>query len=464
METYPLDAALAAAFPGSVYAVGGRVRDEEMAAILGVPRRHKDSDYVVVGLSVDEVRRRLEALGRVDLVGVSFAVFKLSAEGVTADVALPRRERSTGSGHRDFVVESGPEVTLEEDLGRRDFRMNMMARALGTGALIDLYGGVEDIRWRRIDIVSERSFEEDPLRMMRAVQFAARFEFALTPRTLAAMRAAAPLVREVSAERIADELTKLLTRADRPSQGFELLRETGVLPHVWPELLEGYGVEQNEWHAYDVWHHAMATLDASRGDLVDRLAAVLHDVGKPRTKEGPTFYRHEIVGAEMAREMLSRLRFPGHVIDDVEALVRHHMYHTSPEMTPGAVRRFIRRVGPERLERLFALRAADVIGSGLPKRGDDNERFAQRVRTLLAARPPLGIADLAVGGREVIALLERSGRVPHGYRGGPEVGAVLRYLLEQVTEEPDRNSPAVLLALAEAYLGAGAPFAQSPET
>ncbi len=459
---HPLDAPLAAVFPGGVYAVGGRVRDEEMATVLGRALEHKDSDYVVVGLSLDEVRRRLEALGAVDLVGASFAVFKLRVRGQTVDVALARRERSIGSGHRDFIVESGPDVTLEEDLARRDFRMNMLARALDDGRLIDPFEGVADIRARRIDIVAERSFVEDPLRMLRGAQFAARFDFSLTPRALTAMRAAAPLVREVSPERIADELTKLLTRAERPSVGLELLRETGVLAFVWPELVEGYGVEQNEWHAYDVWRHNLATLDAARSDLTERLAALLHDVGKPRTKVGPTFYRHEIVGEGLAREMLTRLRFPGHVIDDVTALVRHHMFQTGPELTPAAIRRFVRRVGPERLDRLFALREADVRGSGLPKRGDHNERFAQRVHALLAERPPLSVEDLTVGGREMIALLIRQGRAAEDYRGGPEVGVLLRYLLEQVLEEPARNTPAVLLGLAERALESAAPFGQSP--
>ncbi|TAM75280.1 HD domain-containing protein [bacterium] len=457
----PLDAPLAAAFPGGVYAVGGRVRDEEMEAVLGRELEYKDSDYVVVGLPLEEVRRRLEAIGEVDLVGASFAVFKVRAQGQMVDVALARRERSTGTGHRDFVVESGPDVTLEEDLGRRDFRMNMLARALDDGSLIDPYGGEADIRSRRIDIVAERCFVEDPLRMLRGAQFAARFGFSLTPRTLAAMHAAAPLVREVSPERVADELTKLLTRAAMPSVGFELLRETEVLAHIWPELAEGYGVEQNEWHAYDVWRHNLATLDAAHNDLTDRLAALLHDVGKPRTKTGPTFYRHEVVGEGLAREMLVRLRFPGHVVDDVAALVRHHMYQTGPELTPAAIRRFVRRVGPERLDRLFALRVADIVGSGLPKRGDHNERFAQRVRAVLAERPPLGVEDLAIGGHEMIALLIRCGRAAEGYRGGPEVGALLRYLLEQVLEEPARNTPAVLLGLAERALESAAPFGHS---
>ncbi len=272
-------------------------------------------------MPIAELRGRLEPLGRVDLVGASFSVLKLTAGGETVDVALPRRERSLGAGHRDFEVRSGPEITLEEDLGRRDFRMNMLARAIPSGQIVDPYGGEADLRARRIDILTPETFAEDPLRMLRGAQFAARFEYATTPQLRAAMTAAAPLVRTVSAERINEELGKLLTKANKPSLGLELLRETGLLEHLWPELLEGVGVEQNEWHAYDVWHHAMATVDAAPpGEVSVRLAALLHDVGKPRTKDGPHFYRHEIVGAELTRSMLERFKFSNEAIRSGRAL------------------------------------------------------------------------------------------------------------------------------------------------
>src|SRR5581483_8228995 len=160
---------------------------------------------------------------------------------------------------------------------------------------------------------------EDPLRLLRAVQFGARFNYKLSDETLEAMRAAAPLISTVSGERVCEELTKLFTLAPKPSDGLELMRSTGLLQHIWPELLEGVGVEQNEWHAYDVWRHNLETLDAlAPGDITLRLSALLHDIGKPRTKDGPHFYRHEHVGADMARLMLERFRFPGDITDRVE--------------------------------------------------------------------------------------------------------------------------------------------------
>ncbi|HVS46647.1 MAG TPA: polynucleotide adenylyltransferase, partial [Verrucomicrobiae bacterium] len=176
IQTYrphPLDARLARALPdGALFAVGGRVRDELRAAAESVEIAAKDFDYVVVGVALDELRARLEPLGRIDVVGASFAVLKLTTDSGTVDVAVPRRERSTGHGHRDFEVQSGPDVSLEDDLARRDFRMNMIARALPGGELVDPHGGWEDIRARRISILTPQTFEEDPLRVLRAAQFA----------------------------------------------------------------------------------------------------------------------------------------------------------------------------------------------------------------------------------------------------------------------------------------------------
>ena len=164
---HPLDEKLAAVLPaGSLYAVGGRVRDEIRSELLGETLPIKDLDYVVAGVPFDDLRERLGRLGRVDVVGAAFAVIKLTLDGETVDVGMPRRERSTGHGHREFEVQSGPDIPLADDLSRRDFRMNMIARALPAGELVDPYAGEADIRAGRIDILSEQTFEEDPLRML----------------------------------------------------------------------------------------------------------------------------------------------------------------------------------------------------------------------------------------------------------------------------------------------------------
>jgi tRNA nucleotidyltransferase (CCA-adding enzyme) len=445
---HSLDEALSSWLPkGALYSVGGRVRDEVRAEIEGATEVTKDLDYVVVGLSQDELIARLQPHGRVDLVGAAFAIVKFSSELGNADVALPRRDVSTGHGHRDFEIVAAPDVTLEEDLGRRDFRMNMLARALPGGDIVDPYHGIDDIRARRIDITRAQTFEEDPLRMLRAAQFAARFRYAVTPETIRAMCRSAELAGTISAERICDEFLKL-NAANRPSIGFTLMAETGVLRAIWPELLEGDGVTQNRWHRFDVWRHALATLDAAPPNRpLVRLGALLHDVGKPRMKVGSHFYRHENVGEEMARAMLARLRFPAETTETVSRLVRHHMYLADAELSPPTIRRFIRRVGPDLLEQLFLLRHADIAGSGLPDRGG-NEAFEARVRDVLAERPAMTVRDLAISGEEVIELLVDGGILPPGSRGGPEVGRVLQRLLDEVTEHPQYNRSDQLTRLA----------------
>jgi tRNA nucleotidyltransferase (CCA-adding enzyme) len=455
-QPHPFDRRFADVLPpGSLYAVGGRVRDELRASIDGIVVPAKDLDYVVTGVSLDVLTATMTELGRVDLVGAAFAVLKVTIEGVTADIALPRRESSTGHGHRDFEVQSGPDIPLEDDLARRDFRMNMIARALPSADLVDPYGGEADIRAHRIDILTPATFEEDPLRMLRAAQFAARFEYAPTRQTIDAMRAAAPLVGTVAPERIHDELVKLFALASRPSVGLRLLEEAGVLRYIWPELLEGVGVEQNEWHAYDVWNHNLASLDATPpGDAVLRIAALLHDVGKPRVKDGPHFYRHEYVGADMARDMLSRLRFSNDSVETVDHLVRQHMYTQDPQLSDAAIRRFIRRIGPQHLARQFGVRHADIVGSGLPKRDDSNERFEARVWEEVERKPAFSVADLAIGGDDVMLSMVERGAAPPGFRGDRRVGEALQWLFEQVTEVPERNERETLLALLAEHLSA----------
>ncbi|MDQ2858560.1 MAG: HD domain-containing protein [Candidatus Eremiobacteraeota bacterium] len=458
-----IDRALAAVLPqDSLFAVGGRVRDEVRSALDGIERPAKDLDYVVVGVGLDDLIERVSKVGRADIVGAAFAVVKVSMGDGAVDVALPRRERSTGAGHRDFAVEAGPEVSLHDDLARRDFRMNMLARALPGGDLIDPYAGEADIRARRIDVLHGEAFVDDPLRMLRACQFAGRFAYTVAPPTLSAMQRAAALVATVSPERIRDELGKLLGLARRPSIGLEVMREGGLLQYVLPELAEGVDVLQNVFHAYDVYHHNLATVDAAcEGDLTLRWAALLHDIGKPRTKSvdegsalGAHFYGHETLGAEMSRALLERLRCAHEFIDDVAQLIAHHMYVADPRLEGKTIRRFVRRIGEPRLERQFALRAADIVGSGLPKRDDSNEQFEARVWDVVHARPPFSVADLAINGSDVVAALTRAGRLSTESRGGPEVGDLLRRLLESVLDDPSLNERAHLLALMEESIAA----------
>jgi len=458
-----IDAAILEALPdGGVFAVGGRVRDEVLAE-LGRPNLDDEPnlDYLVTGLTADEIIAAVKPLGPADLVGASFGVIKLSTHGEIVDIALPRAERSTGAHHRDFEVKFGPDIAIEDDLARRDFRMNMMARDLRTGAIVDPFGGRDDLINRRLDALTPAAFVEDPLRVLRGAQFAARFGVAVTASTLDAMRAASDLIPTVAAERVAEELTKLLVKSRHPSVGFELLREVSALHHVLPELMEGWQVEQNEFHAYTVYYHALACCDFAEEDtlprdLAVRLAALLHDVGKPRTKEGPHFYRHEQVGAQMAREALSRLRFASDVIDRVCRLIVNHMYPTDDGLTDAAIRRFIRRIRLELVDDQFKVRHADVRASGLvPRDEEQQKRFERRVRDEVARKPPFGLKDLAIGGADVIEEMRALGIAGADFAGDARVGKALAHCLEQVLDDPARNDPALLRADVRDYFARG---------
>lgn len=442
-----------------VYAVGGSVRDDVLSD-LGRPVLYpsdydQNLDYLVTGMKLDDVIERLKSVGRAELVGSSFGVIKLATPSWTVDVALPRRERSTGTHHRDFEIQYGPEIPIEDDLARRDFKVNMMARDLRSGAVIDPYGGREDLQQSRLAALRDEAFVEDPLRVLRGAQMAARFNLTATPATLEAMRAASDLVPTVAAERIAEELTKLLRLSDRPSIGFEMLREVSALHHILPELMEGWMVEQNEYHRYTVYYHSLQCCDDTPPDLGLRLAALLHDVGKPRTKEGPHFYRHEFIGEEMVRAALTRLRFSYDLVDRVCDLVAHHMFQADDSLTDAAIRRFIKRVKPELVDDLFKLRRADVAASGLPPRdAAQQDRFEQRVHAELASSPPFGVRDLAIGGEDVIAVLRELGLVGEEFKGDSRVGKVLQWCLEQVLDDPRKNDRAILRSLARTYLEA----------
>jgi putative nucleotidyltransferase with HDIG domain len=448
------DHLLADAFPkAGVYAVGGSVRDAVLAELGKHQPQRPDFDYLVTGVPLDELLQQLAALGSAELVGASFGVIKFSRDGMTVDVALPRRERAVGPKHRDFEVESSPDIPLEEDLARRDFRMNMMARDVRTGRIVDPFGGRADLAAERLDVLREEAFEEDPLRILRGAQFAARFELTPSDRTLAAMRAAAERLRSVAPERVADELTKLLTLAPKPSIGFELLRDTGGLAQFMPELLEGWAVDQNQYHAYTVYYHSLRACDEAPQDLVLRLAALLHDVGKPRTKEGPHFYGHEKVGEEMARVLLERMRFSSNVVERVSRLVGLHMYTTVDEVSDAGIRRFIRRAGPANVDDLFALRHADIRATGLPPHDEDqNERFETRVKAALEAGHAISIAHLAIDGQDVIALMRELSLAPPDFRGDARVGELLRACLEKVLDDPAANTKRQLLEYAKQWL------------
>jgi len=272
MNRLSTDAVSAILEAGKLYEVGGAVRDR----FLGRTEESKDRDYLVTGVGFESLVKILRRHGKADLVGSSFGVIKFTQffEGVphTFDISLPRWEHSSGVGHKEFVVDFDPDLNVGDDLTRRDFTINAMALETVTGRLIDPLGGKVDLENKCLRMVASGSFEDDPLRMLRAIQFASRFDFSIEQDTYEALKKHAALIKTVSAERIAEELNKLIKLAERPSSGFRIMLDCGLLEEVLPELYICVGVDQpGGYHKYDVFEHTMQIIDACRPDLRLRL-------------------------------------------------------------------------------------------------------------------------------------------------------------------------------------------------
>jgi tRNA nucleotidyltransferase (CCA-adding enzyme) len=340
-------------------------------------------------------------------------------------------------------------VDLVTDLERRDFTVNALVYEPGEQLVLDAVGGFQDLEAKLLRAVGDpvQRFREDALRPLRGARLAAVLEFAFEPATRTALSAAADLVPKLSQERVRDELSKLLA-ARLPAIGLEALREAGLLALVLPELQATVGVTQNRHHAFDVYVHTLRAIDAApRDNAVVRWAALAHDLGKPATRAvkddgDATFHGHPAAGAEITDAMLERLRFARAPREAVVHLVREHLFEYRPEWTDAAVRRFVRRVGEEALDDLFALRAADAAGTRADGTPDlaNLAAFRARIAAVLAAKPPLSTRDLALDGNDLMAALE--------LQPGPRVGALLDALVERVLDDPALNSREPLLALA----------------
>ena len=349
----------------------------------------------------------------------------------------------TDKRHPDEVKSA---AKLEEDLARRDFTVNAMAIKIQDSKgknqnlkIIDLFGGQKDLKNKIIKAVGnpQERFAEDALRMMRAVRFATTLDFQIEPATLEAIEKNAPSLKMISRERVRDELLKIIM-SERAAQGIELLRKSGLLKYVIPELEEGYGVGQNKHHIYECYEHNLRALDfaARKGfNMHVRLASLLHDVAKPRVKQGQgadsTFYNHEIVGAKMAKEILLRLKFPQKDIEKIVRLVRYHLfYYNVGEVSESSVRRLLVKVGKENIEELLQVRMSDRIGSGVPKAEPYKLRHLKYIIEKVS-QDPISAKMLKVSGNDIMSILK--------IEPGPKVGQILNILLGQVLEDPKKN-------------------------
>ena len=329
--------------------------------------------------------------------------------------------------------------TLDEDLSRRDFTVNAIAMD-ASGQITDPHNGQEDIEKQVIRTVGnpDERFGEDALRILRAVRFSSSLGFTIESATLEATKKHSDWLIAISKERIRDEFLKII---DSPlaHEGVDLMREAGIMEHVIPELLEGVDVGQNLHHIYTVWEHNLRALKYTvekKYSLVVRLAALLHDVGKPRTKRGEgkysTFYGHDAVGARMTIKIADRLKFSGDIADRVTRLVRYHMfYYNVGEVTESSVRRLLMKVGPENMDDLLRVREADRIGSGTPKAVPYKLRHLKYVIDKVS-HDPISVKMLKVRGDDIMKILD----IPPG----PKIGLILNSLLAEILDDPALNT------------------------
>ncbi|MGD0861988.1 MAG: HD domain-containing protein [Candidatus Limnocylindrales bacterium] len=423
----------------SAYVVGGCLRD----AVLG--RDPADWD-----LTTDAPPDRIQGLFPGSSYENRFGTVVVRRAHAQYEITAFRRDVSYTDHRHPDSVEFGE--SIEEDLARRDFSVNAMAWGGRPGeepSFVDPHGGREDLNRRLLRAVGnpDRRFREDALRMVRAVRLAATLGFQIEPATLASIGRNAELARHLSGERIAGELAKLLA-APQPSVGLRLMAQTGLLSVIAPDLARQPGVPQNKIEGEDLWDHTLRTIDAAPNRSLVRMAALLHDVGKPDTLAEGHFHGHEAIGAEMARRFLSDLHAPRTLQERVAHLVRNHMFTYQPNWSDAAVRRFIRKVGPGSIDDLLALRAADNQGSGLPAEAGLLPELARRVGAELAAHAVLSRNQLAIDGNDLRSEL--------GIAPGRALGRLLDDLTERVIAEPALNDRAILLELARTEL-AGRP-------
>lgn len=429
--------------------VGGCVRDELLRDAAGGEASSARGDWDIATSARPEQVTKL--FRRVIPTGIQHGTVTVLAGKEQYEVTTLRGETSYTDGRRPDAVYFVDDI--KDDLARRDFTINAIAYDVLEDRLIDPFDGISDLKQRLLRAVgapAER-FGEDGLRVLRAARFVATLEVELEPETARAIQPSLDSYRKVSAERIRDEWLKTM-KAKRPSRAFEIMKDHGLLGVTAPELLESVGCEQNRYHALDVWGHAMSCLDAAPPAPVLRVAALLHDVGKPRSRaysektEDYTFYEHERIGAELVDPMLARLRFSNDERAHVVGLVRHHLICYDESWTDAAVRRWLRRVTPELVPDLYLLNEADVRGKGRDASADlaALAGLKTHVERVLAAGAAFSIRDLAIDGRVLMQEL--------GLKPGPDLGRILRSLLDEVVEDPSKNERDSLLERARALL------------
>jgi tRNA nucleotidyltransferase (CCA-adding enzyme) len=420
------------------YLVGGCVRD------LLLDRKPKDWDITTNATPEDIQRLFPDSFYENDFGTVGVKTESEDSTLSVVEVTPYRTETGYSDKRRPDKVEFGQ--SLEEDLARRDFTVNAIAYDESKGHLVDPYKGQIDLKAKVLRTVREpeERFEEDALRLMRAVRLVAELHFALDSDTAAAIQKKASNLGHVSRERIRDEFVRIL-ESDQPMMALILCQQLGLLEYIVPDLLRGIGIDQNQAHSYTVFEHNLRTMQhaADKGWALDmRLAGLYHDIAKPETRRWSkekgdwTFHGHEVVGARVAEKALHDLKFSRETIEKVRKLVRWHMFFSDPDqITLSAVRRMIRNVGEENIWDLLNLRICDRIGTGRPK--EQPFRFRKyKAMVEEALRDPISVGMLKTDGNSIMQKFH--------VEPGPKIGYVLNALLEEVLEDPKRNTESYL--------------------
>jgi len=425
-----------------IYAVGGSVRD------LIMNRPTKNWDFTTDATPEEMLRLFPDAFydNQFGTVGIK------QDNGEIYEVTTFRTEKDyTDRRHPDKITWG---KTLEEDLARRDFTIGAIALRLaplaqGKLLFIDPYRGQDDIKAKLVRAVGrpQQRFQEDALRLLRAVRIATELEYLIEPKTFQAIIDNSQLIKEISGERIRDELLKILI-TNHPDDGFMLLKNSGLLQQILPEVEKGFGVDQvspGRHHIYDVGTHSFMSLKfCPSDDAIVRLATLLHDVGKPavfkKDDQGLiTFYNHELISASIARNIGNRLHLSKKQLDKLVTLVRWHQFTVDERQTDSAIRRFIRRVGKENLKDILDLRVGDRLGGGARETSWRLEEFKKRL--IVVQQQPFTVADLKVDGHDVMKILD----IPPG----PRVGQILTILFNEVIENEKPNERVYLLKRVE---------------
>ena len=431
------------------YLVGGCVRDLIRKAVYGELVEPKDWD-ITTNATPEQIIELFPKTVYENKFGTVVVIAETSAETLRQVEVTPYRieAKYSDNRHPDAVKFSNH---LEDDLKRRDFTANAIAYNISKGQTVDLFDGLKDIKDKTIRAVGNPNerFQEDALRLIRAIRFSAQLGFAVSQETMEAIIRNAKLLKNISQERIRDEFSKIIMTSE-PMSGIAMLEKTGLLDYLIPELKEGIKVEQKGEHIYDVWEHLLRALQHSADKdwpLQIRLSALFHDIGKPKTrravvgtKDNPlsqtkkayTFYGHEVVGARMAQKIMERLKFSKKITDTVVKLIRYHMFFSDPSLiTLSAVRRLVKNVGPELVWDLMKVRICDRIGMGKPK---EEPYRLRKYESMIeeAMRAPVSVGMLKVDGNKIMEIT--------GEKAGPRLGFILHALLEEALENPDINT------------------------